>query len=60
MGLRWAGHITRMQEGRSFFFKILIDTPTGKRPLRRTILEWIFKKCVKTRNWFYSALDRDY
>ena len=42
--LRWAGHIVRMEEGRSAF-KIFIGKPTGKRPLGgpgvdgRTILE---------------------
>jgi hypothetical protein len=30
--LRWAVYIARMEEGRSAF-KILITTPTGKRPL---------------------------
>ena len=36
--LRWAGHVARMEEGRSAF-KILIGKPTGKgllgRPRRR-------------------------
>jgi len=32
--LRWAGYAARMEEGRSAF-KILIDKPTGKRPLGR-------------------------
>ena len=32
--LRWADHMARMEEGRSAF-KIVIGTPTGKRPLRR-------------------------
>ena len=47
--LRWAGHLARMEKGRSAF-KILTGKPTGKRPLGRprgrTILEWIFKKKV--------------
>ena len=30
--LRWAGHIARMEEGRSAF-KILTGTPIGKKPL---------------------------
>ena len=30
--LRWAGHVARMEEGRSAF-KILTDKPTGKRLL---------------------------
>ena len=43
--LRWAGHVARMEEGRSAF-KILTGKPTGKRPLGRprhrweAILEW--------------------
>ena len=44
--LRWAGHVARMEEGRSAF-KILAGKPTGKRPLgrpRRTILEWTLKR----------------
>jgi hypothetical protein len=32
--LRWAGHVARMEEGRSAF-KILTGIPTGKRPLGR-------------------------
>ena len=32
--LRWAGHVARMEEGRSSF-KILTGKPTGKRPLGR-------------------------
>ena len=32
--LRWAGHIIRMEEGRSAF-KILTGTPTGKKSLGR-------------------------
>ena len=43
--LIWAGHVTRMEEGRSAF-KILTGKPRGKRPLAipRSILEWILKK----------------
>ena len=32
--LRWAGHVARMEEGKSAF-KILTGKPTGKRPSRR-------------------------
>ena len=47
--LRLAGHVARMEEGRSAF-KILTGKPTGKRPLGRprrrwrTILEWTLKR----------------
>ena len=37
--LRWAGHVARMEEGRSAF-KILTDKPTGKRPLGRPRRRW--------------------
>ena len=32
--LRWAGHVLRVEEGRSAY-KILADKPTGKKPLGR-------------------------
>ena len=32
--LRWAGHVARMEEGRSAF-RILTGKPTGKRPFER-------------------------
>ena len=32
--LRWAGHVARMEDGRSAF-KILTGTPSGKSPLAR-------------------------
>ena len=38
-GLRWAGHVARMEEGRSAF-RILTGTPTGKRPLGRLRRRW--------------------
>ena len=38
-GLRWAGHVARMEEGRSAF-KILTGKPTGTRPLRRPRRRW--------------------
>ena len=47
--LRWAGHVVRMEEGRSGL-EILTGKPTGKRLLGglgvhgRTILEWTLKK----------------
>ena len=47
--LRWAGHVARMEEGRSAF-KVLTGKPTGKRPWGglgvdgRTILKWTLKR----------------
>jgi hypothetical protein len=37
--LRWAGHVARMEEGMSAF-KILTNTPTGKRSLGRPWCRW--------------------
>ena len=37
--LRWAGHVARMEEGRSAF-EILAVKPTGKRPLGRPWRRW--------------------
>ena len=37
--MRWAGHVARMEEGRSAF-KILTDKPTGKRTLGRPWRSW--------------------
>jgi len=37
--LRWAGLVTRLEEGRSAF-KILTGKPTGKRPLWRPRHRW--------------------
>ena len=37
--LRWAGHVARMEDGRSAF-KIVPDAPTGKKHLGRPIPRW--------------------
>ena len=64
--LRWAGHVARMDEGRSAF-KILTRNPTGKIPLWRPRRRWednirmsIKEIGINTRNWVDSAQDRDY
>jgi hypothetical protein len=58
---RWAGHVARMEEGRSAF-AILTDAPTGKRPLERFRPRWEgnivvdYKELgMNTRNWVDSA-----
>ena len=55
--LRWAGHVARMEGGRSVF-KILTSTPTGKRPLERLRHRWednirmgLKEMGINTRNW---------
>ena len=57
--LRWAGHIARMEEGRSAF-KILIGKPTGKRSLEMPKRRREDNIRMDTRNWVDSAKDRDY
>ena len=37
--LRWASHVARMEEGRSAF-KIVTDTPSGKRSSGRPRRKW--------------------
>ena len=64
MELRWAGHVTRMQEIRSAF-KILTAKPTGKRPLGRPRWEDNIRMDleeigINEGNWVDSAQDRDY
>ena len=63
--LRWAGHVARMEEGRSAF-KILTGKPTGKRPLGRPRRRWednIRRELegigINAGNWVDSAQDRD-
>ena len=64
-GLRWAGHVARMEEGRRAF-KILTGTLAGKRPLGRPRRRWedniridLKEIGINTRNWVVSAQDRD-
>jgi hypothetical protein len=64
--LRWAGHVARMEEGTSAF-KILSDTPAGKRPLGRPRRTWEYnirihlkEIGINMRNWVYLVQDRDY
>ena len=59
--LRWAGHVARMEEGRSAF-KILTGKPTGKRHLGRprrrredNIRKDLKEIGINTRNWVDSG-----
>ena len=58
---RWAGHVTRLEEGRKAF-KTLTGNPTGKRPLGRprrrrddNIRINLKEISVSARNWIDSA-----
>ena len=60
--LRWAGHVAKIEKGRSAF-QILTGNPTGKRPLGELWGRWedsIKEVDINTRNWVDSAQDRDY
>ena len=64
--LRWAGHVARMEEGRSSF-KILTGKSTGKRPLGRPRRRWednirtdLEEIGINAENWVDSAQDRNY
>ena len=65
-GLRWAGHVVKMEEGRSAF-KSLTGELTGKRPLGKLSNRWEdnirmnFKEVgVNTRNYVDSVQDSDH
>ena len=64
--LRWAGHVARMEEGRSAS-KILTGKPTGKRHLGRPRRRWednirmdLEEIGINAGNWVDSAQDRNY
>ena len=64
--LRWAGHVARMEEGRSAF-KILTGKPRGKRTWRRPRRRWednirmdLEDISINVGNWVVSAQDRNY
>ena len=57
--LRWAGHVARMEEGRSAL-KMLTGTPAGKSPLERPRCWWeenirmdLKEIGINTRNWVH-------
>ena len=58
--LRWAGHVARMEEGRSPF-KILTGKPTGKRPLRMPRHRWDgnLGDLAQDRNYEYGIKPAD-
>ena len=66
--MRWAGHVARMEKGRSAF-KILTGKSTGKRSsgrpkhrsednIRMDLKE--ISRPINTKNWADSVQDRDY
>ena len=66
MKIRWAGHVARMEEGRSAF-KILTGKPTGKRTLWSPRRRWednirmeIDEISINAGNWVDLSQDRNY
>ena len=64
--LKWAGHVARMEEGRSAL-KILTGKATGKRPLGRPRRRWednirmdLEEIGINVGNWVDSAQDSYY
>jgi hypothetical protein len=61
--LRWAGHITRMQDNLPCK-KVTLDKPEGRRRVGRPNLRWMDgvtkdAKRLGVRNWRIKARDRD-
>jgi hypothetical protein len=63
--IRWAGHVSRMGEGRKVY-KVLVGKPEGKRPLGRPRRRWEDGVRVNLReiglgcvDWIRLAQDRD-
>ena len=59
--LRWAGHVARMEEGRSVV-KMLTGKPTGKRSLGRPGRRLVdnIRIGINAGFWVDSAQDRNY
>jgi hypothetical protein len=62
--VRWAGHVARMGEGRGFY-RVLVGSPEGKRPLGRPRRKWEDNIKMDLRdigidgaNWIQLAHDR--
>ena len=63
--LRWAGHVTRMEEGR-VVHKVLVGKPEGKNPLGRPRRRWEYNIKMDLQevgrrcgDWMELAQDRD-
>ena len=65
LGLRWAGRVARMEEGRGVH-KVLVRKPEGKRPLGRQRRRWedniridLHEVKWSCGDWMELAQDRD-
>jgi hypothetical protein len=64
-GIRWAGHVARMGEGR-VVYRVLVGKPEGRRPLGRPRCRWEDNIRMDLRevrcgcvDWIELAQDRD-
>jgi hypothetical protein len=64
MRMRWAGHVTRMGEGRGVY-RVLVGKPEGKRPPGRPRRRWednfkmdLRETEIDEANWIWPAQDR--
>jgi hypothetical protein len=62
--IRWAGHVTRIGEGRGVY-RVLVGRPEGKRPLGRSRRRWednikmdLREIGIEGANWIQLAQDR--
>jgi hypothetical protein len=50
--MRWAEHVAQMGEKRNAY-RILVGTPEGKRPLRRSRRRWVDNKMdLREMGWY--------
>jgi hypothetical protein len=59
--MRWAGHVTRMGEGRNVY-RFLVGKPEGKRPLGRPRRRWEdgIKMDLREIGWGVCGVDSPY
>jgi hypothetical protein len=55
-GMRWAGHVARMGEKRNAY-RILVEKPEGKRPLRRPRRRWMDNIKIDLREIGWDSMD---
>jgi hypothetical protein len=62
--MRWAGHVTRIGEGRGVY-RVMVGRPEGKRPLGRPRRRWednikldLRERGIDGANWTRLAQDR--
>jgi hypothetical protein len=54
--MRWVGHVARMDEKRKAY-RILVEKPEGKRPLRRPRRRWVDNTKMDLREIGWGGMD---